>query len=117
LDLTPVLYLVPFVAVAFDFYIIDEDYGVKRTGQFLSMDESGASSEEKAWERFVREHPNRLSPIASFIVTIVLLTGAASVLWQTGPQIVWFRIWIALVVLVEVGLMTYSLLLRKLLGR
>ena len=112
LDLTSVLYLVPFVAIAFDFYIVDEEYGIKRTGQFLSMDQSGASSEEKAWEHFVRDHPNRLSAIGSFIVTIVLLTGTAAVLWQTRPQIVWFIIWIAFVVVIEACLMTYSLRLR-----
>jgi hypothetical protein len=117
LDLTPLLYLVPFVAIAFDFYILDEEYGIKRTGQFLSLDTSGAGSEEKEWERFVRTHPNRLSPIASFVVTMILLTGAALALWQTSPKLRWFLLWIVFVVMIEAGLMIYSLLLRNLLMR
>ena len=31
------LYLVPFIAVAFDLYILTEDYRIKRVGEFLKQ--------------------------------------------------------------------------------
>ena len=50
LNLNPVLYLVPFVAAAFDLYILAEDYSVKRIGAYLR---EHSSRQERDWELYV----------------------------------------------------------------
>jgi len=64
LNLTSLLYLVPLVAIAFDFYIVSDDFRVKRVGAFLIKEESGSCDEEKEWEKFVNDHDNKFAPFA-----------------------------------------------------
>jgi hypothetical protein len=113
INLTLLLYLVPFVAIAYDFYIVDEGYGIKRAGQFLGRDDSGASESERKWEKFVQRHRNRLSPVAHYIVTMTLIAGAFVSLLQSASSKLVLFIWLALVALVEAMLAAYSLWLGR----
>jgi hypothetical protein len=80
---TLLAYLTPFVAIVFDFYILGEDYSVKRLGAFM-----GAYSTEKIerdWEEWVRKHRDPFAPWAMPILT-TLITVAAALVLVNSPQ-------------------------------
>ena len=78
LNLNPVLYLVPFVAAAFDLYILGEDFSVKRIGSFLR--ERG-SQVERDWENLVSQNRDPFAPIAMPILSSLMALGAAVIIW------------------------------------
>ena len=78
LDLNPVLYLVPFVAAAFDLYILAEDYSVKRIGDYLRAHSTPA---EQDWERYVSRHRDPFALIAMPLLSTLMLAGAAVIIW------------------------------------
>lgn len=113
IDLSSLLWLVPIVALAFDFYIVAEDYGVKRAGKFLGKPESGSSEPEQLWEsEFVHAHNNPFASIAFFIVSVVLWAGAVIVIWQLNVNHTLVIVWSIAVLVLEFGLLGYSLMLR-----
>ena len=79
-DLSPLLYLVPFFAIAFDLYILGEDYSVKRIGAFLRVNSTDAL--EKRWEDWVSRHRDHFAPLAMPILTNILAAAAALALWS-----------------------------------
>lgn len=113
LDLTALLYLVPLVAIAFDFHIVSEDFRVKRVGEFLWKEDSVACTAERLWENFVKEHDNKLAPFAFFIVTFILLLGAAIPLYETSKENIYYYIWLGVLPIIDFGLVCYSRHLRS----
>lgn len=95
-DLRPILYLIPFVATAFDLYILAEDYSVKRIGTFLGAHTT--EELERKWEKWVSKNRDPFAPVAMPILTTLLLAGAALALWVTSnrdiPPIFW--LWLIL---------------------
>ena len=117
-DLTFLLFIVPIIAVAFDLYIVAEDYGVKRIGEFFSREESETCDVERYWENtFVKKYNNRFAPIAFFVVTILLLFTSSLLLFQTNINIFYILILIFIVLFAEVFLLVYSLILRRSLSK
>jgi hypothetical protein len=96
LDLNPVLYLVPFVAAAFDLYILAEDYSVKRIGAWLRK-YSGQALEHD-WEKWVSKNRDPFSLIAMPILSTLMLAGAAVVIWIASGRDVPVVFWPWLVV-------------------
>jgi len=78
LNLNPVLYLVPFVAAAFDLYILGEDYSVKRIGAYL---EAHSLPSEQDWERWVSANRDPFALIAMPILSTLMALGAAVIIW------------------------------------
>lgn len=78
-DLNPVLYLVPFVAAAFDLYILAEDYSVKRIGAYLRAHSSEAV--EQVWEKWVTRNRDPFALIAMPILSTLMMAGAAIIIW------------------------------------
>lgn len=95
LDLRLILYVVPFVASAFDLYILAEDYSVKRIGAFLGA--RAADQLEKDWEAWVSQHRDPFALVAMPIVSTLVLAGAALAVWATSGYIVTptFWVWLA----------------------
>ena len=91
LDLNPVLYLVPFVAAAFDLYILAEDYSVKRIGAWLR--EFSGLPLEHDWEKWVSENRDPFALIAMPILSTLMLAGAAILICITCggdvPAVFW----------------------------
>ncbi len=77
-------YLAPWVAIVFDFYILGEDYSVKRLGAFLQAYSS--ETLEHRWEKWVSEHRDPFAPWAMPILT-TLIMGAAAVVLLNTPQV------------------------------
>lgn len=114
LDLSPLLYLVPVIAVAYDFFIVAEDFNIKRAGEFLSRDESGSCKEEKSYENYLNNHVNKFDPIAFFLVTLSFLTGSVALLFQIdSSRGLSISILIILTFVIESILLIYTLNLRK----
>jgi hypothetical protein len=91
LDLNPVLYLVPFVAAAFDLYILAEDYSVKRIGAWLR--EFSGQPLEHDWEKWVSENRDRFALIAMPFLSTLMQAGAAVIIWIASggdvPGVFW----------------------------
>lgn len=90
-DLNPVLYLVPFVAAAFDLYILAEDYSVKRIGAYLQVRSSAPVEED--WEDWVGRNRDPFALVAMPILSTLMLAGAAVIIWITSggsvPTLYW----------------------------
>ena len=111
---TPLLFLVPLVAIAFDLYLISEDYGIKRTGEFLARQKEGISKSEKEWEgTFLKSHQNFFAPIAFFIITLIMLAGSSFQIYHFILNNTIFYIWLSSVIIIDLLLLIYSLSLRN----
>ena len=113
INLGLVLYLAPWVALAFDLYVLGEDYSVKRFGKFLQ--ESSPDDLERKWEKWVSQRRDPFAPFAMPILTTLLLLGAAVIIWIGGTargQFYWW--WLILTALLNWGLF---FLYRQLLSR
>lgn len=89
-NLIPVLFLVPFVALVFDFYILGEDYSVKRLGVFLGR--SSSADLERRWETWIAQNRDPFAPWAMPLLTTLLTVGAGLLLWRNlygGGAIHW----------------------------
>jgi hypothetical protein len=92
------LYLVPFVGLIFDLYILGEHFGIKRAGEFLRTSPE-APSEEVAWEEAMRSMRDRFSYAASLVSsTVVVAAAALALIWKEGEGGLqwWYWLWLAL---------------------
>jgi 8-oxo-dGTP pyrophosphatase MutT (NUDIX family) len=81
-DLSILIYLVPWVALIFDFYIMGEDYSVKRIGAFLNT--HSPYSTEHTWEGWVSRNRDPFAPWAMPILTTFLFLGSTIILLSTA---------------------------------
>ena len=111
-DLRGALYLVPFLALAFDLYIMGEDYSIKRIGAFL-----GAVSQdprERDWEDWISRNRDPFAPFAMPLLTTVLSAAAAAVLWPEILASLRIRLtWLPLAFLPSWALFIYYRRLRQ----
>jgi hypothetical protein len=114
---TVLLYLVPFVAIAFDIYLFVEDYRIKRAGQFLQYKAKNVSPDEKAWEEFTMLHSNIAADIAFVLVTLIYFLGAIFLLYNAKGigKIDYF--WIVSIILIESMLFIFQVRLNKVLSK
>jgi hypothetical protein len=79
------LYLVPFIAVAFDIYIFLEDYRIKRAGEFLKrLVKVKDLRYEALWEHWVEKNPNTTSTYAFLFVTSIFMAASSVLLYRLG---------------------------------
>lgn len=106
------LYLVPVIAIAFDLYILTEDYRIKRAGEFIKSKNSGSDEPEQQWEAFAHKAPNHGSTVAFSLVTLLFLIGATIVLWPVEENKIKLYTWFAIVVVIECALVGIGFYLR-----
>ena len=117
INLSWLLLLMPVVAIAFDLYILTEDYRIKRAGEFIRKKGNEIEKDEKEWEEFSKQHPNILSTLAFSFVTLIYLIGAAIILFHNKDQKIldesdlW--LWVYFMFFVEIILVLISVLTRK----
>ncbi|GAK56769.1 hypothetical protein U27_03733 [Candidatus Vecturithrix granuli] len=118
LNFSLLLFLVPFVAIAFDFYIFVEDYRIKRAGEFLKRlqnlpDISENQKIEGIWEEFVAENPDRGATFAFSVVTLIY--AVSSLLLLIALKYTWWilTIWFIVAVLCEGAILLRHLTLRE----
>lgn len=110
-------YLVPWVAIVFDFYIMGEDYSVKRIGSFLGA--NSRSALEHRWEHWVSRFRDPFARWAMPILTTLLLIGALLVglpasINTNNPPLWVLIVWAAASLLVSWSMFfTFARLQRK----
>ena len=111
IDVALVLYIVPFISICFDLYILGEDYGIKRMGGFVRQHLSWTM--EGQWEAWVGQKRDPFATFAVPFLSLLVLIACGAVLWQKQANRVAFAIWLV-VNSVAVGfLLVYSQVLRK----
>ena len=113
ITLAPLLYIVPLLAIAYDIYIVAEDYGIKRAGAFLRLQDVPTENSERMWERFVSRYDRSLAPFGFFIATMTFLLAASLLIIQTAYQLPILLSWIAAIILIDGALLYWSLSLRR----
>jgi hypothetical protein len=88
-ELTPLLFLVPVVALCFDIYIFAEDYKVKRIGAFIKEVKKVrvgdcVSDIEYEWELYASRYREPFAWRASLITTVAVYIASGAVLWWRG---------------------------------
>lgn len=96
IDFSYLVYLAPWVAIAFDFYIMGEDYSVKRIGAFLKT--LSLARSERQWEQWVADNRDPFAPWAMPMLTTLIFLGAALIAYQQPgmTQELPFKIWLVL---------------------
>jgi len=94
IDFGLLVYLAPWVAIAFDFYIVSEDYSVKRIGAFLKA--QSPERMEKQWEQWVASNRDPFAPWATPMLTTLIFIGAVLIAYQQpgAAQEPLFKIWL-----------------------
>jgi isopentenyldiphosphate isomerase len=95
INLNFLLFFVPFVALVFDFYILGEDYSIKRIGAFLSKNSN--NDLEQQWENWVSQNRDPFAPIAMSSLTTLLLIGSALIINHLNSEYIknpLFWIWL-----------------------
>lgn len=102
INFSRMVYLVPLIAIAFDIFILAEDFKVKRVGAFLSMMCQICPDEEK-WECFVFKNREPLAAYGTVLLTILAFLASASILvierWLSDKYIDWWSLLSFLVVM------------------
>jgi hypothetical protein len=111
INLTWVLYIVPFISLCFDLYILGEDYGIKRMGGFVKLKYKGTM--DSAWEEWVAKRRDPFAIFAVPLLSIIILVSCAAILRKTEACNSWFWIWFWLLLGGTVFLYIYSRFLRK----
>ena len=105
-DFGMLLFLIPFVAIAFDLYIFVEDYRIKRAGEFLKRLERdpGITQQQRLeciWEYFVAKNPNKGSTFAFFLVTIIYAFASLLLLVRLKYEWRLLSIWFVIALVFE----------------
>lgn len=98
IDLSVLLYFIPYVASSYDIYIAAEDFKVKRVGTFIRRHAGDQCYEEKAWERWLndKEHRESLALWASVCLTVISLLASALLLFPQNTNRKIFFTWLAI---------------------
>jgi len=102
INFSKMVYLVPLIAIAFDIFILAEDFKVKRIGAFLS-EKCQMCSDEKKWEFFVRNNREPLAAYGTVLLTILAFLASASILiierWISDNYIDWWSLFLFLAIM------------------
>lgn len=98
------LYIVPFVSLGFDLYILAEDYSVKRIGAFLKHK---GSPREGEWEKWVATNRDPFAPFSISLLTTLVLIASGIIIGAEDRSVVFnifFWIWIIINIVTNWGL-------------
>ena len=85
-NLTPLLLIIPFVAIGFDVHLLSEDYRSKRIAVFLKNNNL-ISSDERAWEEFCQETSNNYTSFALWLPTLLVIV-VTFMIYFSNPDMV-----------------------------
>ena len=111
IDLSLVLYIIPFISLCFDLFILGEDYGIKRIGGFIRS--NFQDSIDSTWEDWVGVRRDPFATFAVPILSIVVLVCCSAILWKEESKNYWFWIWLCVIFCSVIFLYFYSQYLRK----
>jgi drug/metabolite transporter (DMT)-like permease len=73
-------YIIPFVAIAFDLFILGESFTLRRLAAFIRHQKARAYDSEVEWERFVKRNADILASLANLIITVSCAVGCSLIL-------------------------------------
>ena len=88
------LYLIPFIALVFDLYIIGESFGIRRFARHVRDDYAGWP--DGRWEHFMVKKRDPFSMSALAYSSAIILAGAAWLLFERHPHDWRLYLWAAL---------------------
>jgi hypothetical protein len=103
IQLTVFFYVIPYIAMTFDLFIVSESFRLRRLSSFVHNEKKKFGDAEFRWEAFVRANPGRLASIANYLFTVITATGCTIILvMMQGPNL-WFKnafniVWLAVLV-------------------
>jgi hypothetical protein len=95
----PLLYIAPIVAIAYDLYILGENFGIRRAGAFILKSEK-SPKEEKLWEKAVRANRDLFAKIGGPLSTLLVLFAAGTVLFPSQRLYPHFWTWTGVTLLI-----------------
>lgn len=91
-EVTQFFYIVPFIAIAFDLFVIGESFTLKRIANFISTVKEEHDDAEFKWEQFVKSNPNKYSSPANSIITVLTALGSFFILFfKSNLGVAWFN--------------------------
>jgi len=111
IDLALVLYIVPFISICFDLYILGEDYGIKRMGGFVRQ--QLPSEVEAKWEEWIGQRRDPFATWAVPYLSVLVVVACAAVLWERQPNKIFYAIWIVVNSAAVFSVFRYSQVLRR----
>jgi hypothetical protein len=109
-----IFYIIPFIALIFDLYLMGEDYAVKRAGFFIKT--SLVSPEvEKQWENFVEEGKRDYFSTWAYRITTILIVAFCVVMLEPKEKYtdVFFLAWAILCLLYIILHFVYRAIINK----
>lgn len=110
LQITMLFYIIPFLAIAFDFFILGESFTLRRMARFTQIYKQESQDAESRWENFVKANPDKFSSIANLIITFSSFVGCFLILiFKNGGGTAWFfqplnMLWFCFMIALLVGL-------------
>ena len=95
IDLKLALYIVPFISLCFDLYILGEDYGIKRMGAFVRQNYKDAM--DSTWEEWIGKRRDPFATFAVPLLSTIVLFSCSAILWKTESNNFLFWIWLCLI--------------------
>lgn len=93
INLSPLLYLIPFVALVCDLFIFAENFKVKRIGIFVQKYCLSSCPDEKKWELLVNDFREPLGFFASLVLTFIVLIASTLMVLETISDYRVFIFW------------------------
>lgn len=87
-------YILPFIAIVFDLFILAESFTLKRITSFISLynENTDINDAETKWERYVKKYPDKLFSYANLGLTLASLIGSAGILmFKNSSPIIWLK--------------------------
>jgi hypothetical protein len=109
-----VFYIIPFIALIFDLYLMGEDYGIKRAGQFIK-ESAETPRVEKEWEAYIAQGKRDLFSTWAYRIYAVLIVFVCFIMvfphhHMPSP---FFYLWALLSIFYVVLQFIYKLILNR----
>lgn len=93
-----ILFLPPFVAYVFDFFILGEDFGIRRAGTFI-RNSPASPREEVKWEKTVSKNRDPFSKFSEFYSTLLVLVVSAIAQFNKHDNCIYYG-WLSLNIII-----------------
>ena len=110
IELGLLVYMVPFVATAYDIYIFAEDFKIKRIGAFIRYVCSCSCPDECRWEDWLTREPSAIW--ASVGLTVLILLACVTLAYRRKAD-EFFYIWACISVILAMGVTIFGIRRRK----
>lgn len=120
LELNIFFYLIPFIPIAFDIFILAISFHIRRIATFISNEGESVPPSEAKWESFVSLNPDRFARIANLLITTLFSVASCTVLIYKSKSFyqwigsIWNIIWLIILFIVILAIkITETRLSRK----